>query len=81
MPGAGAHMHGLPTAPRQAQALPCGAVCRDVSRNQCAVGFSAVLFGLKYVLTHGQPGMSYAYGLPFQLPTKFIAWAGAWCSC
>lgn len=39
----------------------------------CAVGFSAVLFGLKVVLQHDAPGESEIAGI--RLPTKHLAWA------
>ena len=39
--------------------------------NQCAVGFSGVLFGLKVVLNHSSPGWSEIYGV--RLPTKVSA--------
>ncbi|KAJ9513011.1 hypothetical protein QJQ45_029214 [Haematococcus lacustris] len=48
---------------------------RYLSRGTCAAGFSAVLFALKYVLTHNQPGFSQPMGLPLSLPTKYLAWA------
>ncbi|GAB4816364.1 hypothetical protein N2152v2_003410 [Parachlorella kessleri] len=41
--------------------------------NQCAVGFSGVLFGLKVVLNHNSPGWSEIYGV--RLPTKYVCWA------
>ena len=40
--------------------------------NTCAVGFSAVLFGLKVILTHNAPGWSTVWGV--SVPTKFVAW-------
>lgn len=39
----------------------------------CAVGFSAVLFGLKAVLFTGSPGWSQIMGV--SVPTKYAAWA------
>eukprot|EP00494_Astrolonche_serrata_P009702 UN09759 len=39
----------------------------------CAVGFSAVLFAYKLVLTWNSDGSSYVGG--FSLPTKYLAWA------
>ena len=41
--------------------------------NSCAVGFSAVLFGLKVVLTHDSPGYSDVAG--YRVPTRLAAWA------
>eukprot|EP00879_Flechtneria_rotunda_P020493 GHRR01021561.1.p1 GENE.GHRR01021561.1~~GHRR01021561.1.p1 ORF type:complete len:250 (+),score=99.52 GHRR01021561.1:583-1332(+) len=41
--------------------------------SNCAIGFSAVLFGLKVVLNHDAPGFSNVFGLT--LPTKYLAWA------
>mmetsp|Transcript_4483 Transcript_4483/g.5885 ORF Transcript_4483/g.5885 Transcript_4483/m.5885 type:complete len:362 (+) Transcript_4483:111-1196(+) len=38
----------------------------------CAVGFSAVLFGLKYVLNFYSPGMSAIFGM--SVPSKYAAW-------
>jgi hypothetical protein len=40
------------------------------------VGFSAVLFALKYILTWNEPGFSQPMGLAIVLPTKYLAWAG-----
>lgn len=40
--------------------------------NQCSIGFSGILFGLKVVLTHDQPGWSNVFGI--SLPTKYTAW-------
>ena len=48
----------------------------DISRssyNTCAVGFSAVLFCLKYIWNQRSDDYSQVYGLI--LPTKYIAWA------
>jgi hypothetical protein len=39
---------------------------------QCAIGFSAVLFALKVVLNYNSPTYSNVYG--FQVPTKYAAW-------
>ncbi|GFR40875.1 hypothetical protein Agub_g1526, partial [Astrephomene gubernaculifera] len=39
----------------------------------CAVGFSAVLFALKVVLSHDDPGYEQVMG--FWLPTKYMCWA------
>ena len=39
---------------------------------QCAVGFSAVIFALKVVLSYNSPTFSNVYGI--QVPTKFAAW-------
>lgn len=41
--------------------------------SQCAVGFSAVLFGLKAVLNANSPTFSQVGGM--LLPTKYAAWA------
>lgn len=41
--------------------------------NSCAVGFSAVLFGLKVILTHDSPGYSDVAG--YRVPTRLAAWA------
>lgn len=41
----------------------------------CAAGFSAVLFALKYVLTHDQPGWAYPMGIGVAVPAKYISWA------
>ncbi|KXZ53472.1 hypothetical protein GPECTOR_7g922 [Gonium pectorale] len=46
---------------------------RYLYRDQCAVGFSAVLFGLKVVLNHDSPGFSQVMGVT--LPTKYLCWA------
>jgi len=43
------------------------------SFNSCAVGFSAVLFAYKVVLTANDNGESRMLGMP--LPTKYLAWA------
>lgn len=48
-------------------------LCRMSAWNDCAVGFSAVLFGLKVILTHDSPGYSVIAG--YRVPTKFAAWA------
>lgn len=45
----------------------------DSGYSSCAVGFSAVLFALKYVLNHGSPSQSSIMGIT--LPTKYAAWA------
>lgn len=39
----------------------------------CAIGFSAVLFGLKVILNHNSPDYSTVYG--FTIPTKYVCWA------
>ncbi|CAL8464708.1 g4243 [Coccomyxa elongata] len=41
--------------------------------SSCAIGFSAVLFALKVVLSHRTPGWSYIGGIA--LPTKYVCWA------
>ena len=41
--------------------------------SQCAVGFSAVLFGMKTVLNATSPAYSNVGGM--MLPTKYAAWA------
>ncbi|WIA19520.1 hypothetical protein OEZ85_004129 [Tetradesmus obliquus] len=41
--------------------------------SNCAIGISAVLFGLKVVLNHDAPAYSSILG--FSLPTKYMAWA------
>ncbi|KAF5843018.1 hypothetical protein DUNSADRAFT_3147 [Dunaliella salina] len=46
---------------------------RYLSRSMCAAGFSAVLFALKVVLTHDDPGTSQL--LSIAVPTKYLAWA------
>jgi rhomboid domain-containing protein 1 len=40
--------------------------------HQCAVGFSAVLFGMKAVLNSSSPAFEYVGGV--LLPTKYAAW-------
>lgn len=40
--------------------------------NSCAVGFSAVLFSLKYVLNFNSPSTSNILGIT--IPTKYLAW-------
>lgn len=40
--------------------------------NSCAVGFSAVLFALKYVLNHNSP--SYTHVMGISVPLKYAAW-------
>lgn len=40
--------------------------------SQCSIGFSGILFGLKVILTHDQPGWSEVFGMT--LPTKYTAW-------
>ena len=42
--------------------------CRYMYFGMCAVGFSAVLFGLKVVLNYNSPGYSSILGI--SLPTK-----------
>jgi rhomboid domain-containing protein 1 len=44
----------------------------DLPQSLCAVGFSAVLFGMKVVLNHNSPGWSNILGIPF--PTRFLCW-------
>lgn len=39
------------------------------------VGFSAVLFGLKVILTHGAYGDSRIMFLPVTIPTRYVVWA------
>lgn len=46
--------------------LVCG--CSHLYFNNCAIGISAVLFGLKVVLNHDAPAYSSILG--FSLPTK-----------
>eukprot|EP01031_Cornospumella_fuschlensis_P027847 gene27847-33628_t len=41
--------------------------------DSCAIGFSAVLFSLKYVLNHNSPTHTSILGL--QIPSKWAAWA------
>ncbi|RYY82164.1 rhomboid family intramembrane serine protease, partial [archaeon] len=43
------------------------------SYDSCAIGFSAVLFSLKYVLNQNSP--AYTSILGFQVPSKWAAWA------
>ena len=45
---------------------------RSLPQSLCAVGFSAVLFGMKVVLNHSSPGWSSIFGIP--LPTRFLCW-------
>ena len=40
--------------------------------NNCAVGFSGILFALKVILTHDQPGWSEVGG--YRVPTRLVAW-------
>lgn len=42
--------------------------------SSCAVGFSAVIFALKVVLSHDSPGYSNVMG--FNLPTKVVVGIG-----
>jgi len=41
--------------------------------SSCAVGFSAVLFAMKVILTHDKPGWSTIMGI--SIPTRYLAWA------
>lgn len=43
------------------------------SFHSCAVGFSAVLFSLKYVLNSSAPGSTPVFG--FEVPTRLACWA------
>ncbi|CAL5224585.1 g7292 [Coccomyxa viridis] len=45
----------------------------DQYYSSCAIGFSAVLFALKVVLSYRTPGWSHVAG--FELPTKYVCWA------
>ena len=40
---------------------------------ECSAGFSGVLFALKVVCTHEQPGSTHVMG--FSVPTRWAAWA------
>jgi hypothetical protein len=42
------------------------------SFNSCAVGFSAILFSLKYVLNQKSSGMEYVVGIP--IVSKYVCW-------
>ena len=44
----------------------------DLPFSHCAVGFSAVLFGMKVVLNHQSQGWSQIFGVP--IPTRLICW-------
>eukprot|EP01083_Nonionella_stella_P258443 883384_1 len=43
--------------------------------HQCAVGFSAVLFGLKVILTHDSGSQSAVFGGLIRVPARYAAWA------
>jgi hypothetical protein len=44
----------------------------DSGYHTCAVGFSAVLFSLKYALNHVSPGLTNVWGI--SVPMKYAAW-------
>ncbi len=60
------HLATIGLAAAAANALPDWAGTQYYS--SCAIGFSAVLFALKVVLSHRTPGWSYVGGIA--LPTK-----------
>lgn len=71
------HLATVGLAAAAAKAFPDWAGAQFYS--SCAIGFSAVLFALKVVLSHRTPGWSYVGGIA--LPTKVILWSHRCQSC
>ena len=63
------HLATVGLAALAAKLLPDLAASQYYS--SCAIGFSAVLFALKVVLSYRTPGWSHVAG--FELPTKVVA--------